>query len=152
MKLTKTSVYALTSVILIARRHGGAPVSAKSLAEEGRMPERFLLQVLRSLVLRDILVSTRGIDGGYQLRKDPSELNALEVIEAIDGPIGFNVSDASHAFDSSKITDGLARQLDTVNLALRNQLESVSIARVLESPPAENESQTVSAVEHIKVA
>ena len=49
------------------------------------MPERFLLQVLRSLVTHGILRSTRGVEGGYSLQKPPDELSLLEVIEAVDG-------------------------------------------------------------------
>ena len=51
------------------------------------MPERFLLQVLRSLVTHGILRSTRGVEGGYSLVRPPEEVNLLEVIEAVDGPI-----------------------------------------------------------------
>jgi len=51
------------------------------------MPERFLLQVLRSLVNHGILVSTRGVDGGYRLSRPASEITLLDVIEATDGPI-----------------------------------------------------------------
>lgn len=51
------------------------------------MPERFLLQVLRSLVNSGLLKSTRGVDGGYRLAKPLSQITLLDIVEAIDGPI-----------------------------------------------------------------
>lgn len=51
------------------------------------MPERFLLQVLRTLVNEGLLTSTRGVDGGYRLAKPLSQITLLDVVEAIDGPI-----------------------------------------------------------------
>ncbi len=53
----------------------------------GQMPERFLLQILRSLVTHGILSSTRGVDGGYALERPVEQISLLEVIEAIDGPL-----------------------------------------------------------------
>jgi Rrf2 family protein len=57
------------------------------LAAEGKMPERFLLQILRSLVTHGILGSTRGVVGGYCLERSPEEISVLDVIEAVDGPV-----------------------------------------------------------------
>jgi Rrf2 family protein len=50
------------------------------------MPERFLLQVLRSLVNHGILVSTRGVDGGYSLARSLDEISLLQILEATEGP------------------------------------------------------------------
>ncbi len=57
------------------------------LAKVGEMPERFLLQVLRSLVNHGLLKSTRGVDGGYSLARPASEISLLQVLEATDGPL-----------------------------------------------------------------
>jgi Rrf2 family protein len=51
------------------------------------MPERFLLQVLRTLVNEGLLKSTRGVDGGYRLAKPLSQISLLDIVQAIDGPI-----------------------------------------------------------------
>jgi Rrf2 family protein len=57
------------------------------LSKLGDMPERFLLQVLRTLVNEGLLKSTRGVDGGYRLSRPLSQITLLEIVEAIDGPI-----------------------------------------------------------------
>ena len=62
------------------------PVPCSQLAKHGQMPERFLLQVLRNLVNDGILVSTRGVDGGYALARSLDDISLLQILEATEGP------------------------------------------------------------------
>jgi Rrf2 family protein len=62
------------------------PIPCSQLAKHGQMPERFLLQVLRSLVNHGILVSTRGVDGGYSLARSLDDISLLQILEATEGP------------------------------------------------------------------
>jgi Rrf2 family protein len=88
MKLSRTVAYALHAVLQLAQaEEPQTPVPCSRLAAEGEMPERFLLQVLRSLVTHGVLISTRGVEGGYRLERGPEEISLLDVIEAIDGPM-----------------------------------------------------------------
>jgi DNA-binding IscR family transcriptional regulator len=54
------------------------------------MPGRFVIQIVRLLVPAGIVKSTRSRDGGYKLAKPASKISLLEIIEAVDGPIGAN--------------------------------------------------------------
>ncbi len=65
MKFSRTVSYALQATLQLAQEDRAAPVPCSQLAAEGKMPERFLLQILRNLVTHGILRSTRGVDGGY---------------------------------------------------------------------------------------
>jgi Rrf2 family protein len=87
MKLSRTVAYALQATLQLAQTGAARPVPCSRLAAEGQMPERFLLQILRNLVTHGILGSTRGVDGGYLLRRNPADISLLEVIEAVDGPL-----------------------------------------------------------------
>ena len=88
MKLSRTVEYAVQAMLQLAEHDLGTPVPCSRLAATGQMPERFLLQILRNLVTHGILNSTRGVEGGYTLERPPEQISLLEVIEAIDGPIG----------------------------------------------------------------
>ena len=113
MKLSRTVFYAVQAALHLARLDPLTPVPCSRLAEEGGMPERFLLQILRNLVTHGILRSTRGVDGGYALVKPANEISLLEVIEAIEGP-----------YDSTlEVGDGLPQ--DSQN-KLRRALEDVT--------------------------
>jgi Rrf2 family protein len=73
-------------MVQLAATDDDGPISCRRLAEAGGMPERFLLQILRSLVTNGLLESTRGVEGGYRLARDPAEVSVLDIVESIDGP------------------------------------------------------------------
>jgi Rrf2 family protein len=139
MKLSRTVNYAVKATLQLAKSEPSTPVPCSQLAAEGKMPERFLLQILRNLVTHGILRSTRGVDGGYSLVKPPEQISLLEVIEAIEGPYDAEtslneegvVSDVQH-----KLKDALTQITDTT----RQQLEAIKLAQLLPPPPDEPES------------
>jgi Rrf2 family protein len=87
MKLTRASSYALIAVVYIAQQKSTKPVASHNIAKERGIPDRFLLKVLKPLVNARVLRSVKGPNGGYELAKPISEINMLEVIEAVDGRI-----------------------------------------------------------------
>jgi DNA-binding IscR family transcriptional regulator len=96
MKMSRTVEYAVQAMLQLAEHEPGVPIPCSRLAAAGQMPERFLLQILRNLVTHGILASTRGVEGGYTrgveggytLERPADQISLLEVIEAIDGPLG----------------------------------------------------------------
>ena len=87
MKLTRAVEYAIRATLQLARWEGGTPIACRRLADEENLPERFLLQILRTLVEQGVLHSTRGVEGGYRLSRSACEISVLQVIEAVEGPI-----------------------------------------------------------------
>ncbi len=87
MRISRASTYAVLAAIQLSDSASSPPIPCSQLAKLGNMPERFLLQVLRTLVNHGLLKSTRGVDGGYRLARPMSQISLLEVIEATDGPI-----------------------------------------------------------------
>ncbi len=130
MKLSRTVSYALQATLQLAQTASSQPIPCSRLANEGGMPERFLLQILRSLVTHGILQSTRGVEGGYSLDRDPSEISLLEIIEAIDGPLnGKTVASDELPQDCH---DRLRCALNKVSDATRAQLDKIKLASLLE--------------------
>lgn len=72
----------------LAARGGGTPVPILEVAECRGIPAHQVEQVFAALRRAGLLQSQRGVKGGYTLRRDPSEISVLEVVEAVDGPIG----------------------------------------------------------------
>lgn len=87
MRMSRSTAYAIGALLQLANAPPGRPVPCSQLAKTGEMPERFLLQILRSLVNHGILKSTRGVDGGYSLTRPISEIKLLQVFEATEGPL-----------------------------------------------------------------
>jgi Rrf2 family protein len=133
MKLSRTVAYAVQATLQLAKNESSQPVPCSTLASEGKMPERFLLQILRNLVTHGILRSTRGVDGGYSLVKAPTDISLLEVIEAIEGPYDSTptVNEGAVASSHEKLQDALFQVASTT----RNQLEAIKLSQLLPPPP-----------------
>jgi len=131
MRISRTVAYAIQAVLQLARDGGEMPVPCSRLAAEGKMPERFLLQILRTLVSHGILSSTRGVDGGYRLEMPVEEISLLQIIEAIDGPLVSHapLGDGLYPEARAKIESTLA----TVTQTARRELDAVRMADLL--PP-----------------
>ena len=91
MKLSRTFTYAVQAVLELCRAPADQTMTCKELAEQGGMPERFLLQILRSLVTKGLLASNRGVRGGYRLNREAQEITMLDVLEAVEGAITFDL-------------------------------------------------------------
>ena len=87
MRISRKAEYALRALLLLARDNPDKVHQIQELSEAGRIPVKFLEQILLTLRNHGILSSKRGVGGGYTLRRRPSEMSVLEVIELMDGPI-----------------------------------------------------------------
>jgi Rrf2 family protein len=132
MKLSRTVAYAVRATLALAQAESSGPVPCSRLASEGKMPERFLLQILRSLVTHGILRSTRGVDGGYALVRPADEISLLEVIEAIEGPYDSKTA-VSEALPSDS-QEQLRAALNQVTTTTRKQLEAIKLSQLLKPP------------------
>lgn len=136
MKLSRTVAYALQATMQLAQSGSKVPVPCSQIAAQGEMPERFLLQVLRSLVTHGVLQSTRGVDGGYMLIRAAEEITLLDVIEAIDGPVNAHLP-LQGTIDPA-FQENLKQAMHLVNDTTRRQLAAISIASLIQ--PSETAS------------
>lgn len=133
MRLSQSVTYALQATLRLAQMPEQRPVSCNQLATEGNMPERFLLQILRDLAKQGILQSTRGGGGGFMLQRPPREISLLEIVEAIDGPIG---SGLPGKVNFPGETDCRIRhELERISENVRSRLASIRLADLLNDTP-----------------
>ena len=139
MKLSRTVAYAVRATLQLAQQESDGPVPCSRLASEGKMPERFLLQILRNLVTHGILRSTRGVDGGYALVRPANQISLLEVIEAIEGPYDstLEVGEGLPADSRNMLKDAL----DEVTTTTRGQLEAIKLSQLLKPPPHDHKGK-----------
>ncbi len=100
-------------------------MTCHQLAKTGRMPERFLLQILLKLVTSGLLKSTRGVHGGYRLGRPTQHISILDVIEAVDGPLRFESAAETRA-------NGTMRELiGEIGTRIRRQLDELRLSSFL---------------------
>jgi Rrf2 family protein len=86
-RLSKKADYGLIALKHLAR-HTEESVSAREIAREYRIPAELLAKILQRLARKGLVLSQQGTHGGYVLARDPSQISIVDVIEALDGPIG----------------------------------------------------------------
>lgn len=87
ISITSKSVYALSALVELAHHEGGDPIPVSELARRRDLPAQFLEQLFGSLRRANIVTSRRGVKGGYALARPAAEINALEVVQTLDGQI-----------------------------------------------------------------
>jgi Rrf2 family protein len=86
MKLSRKAEYALRALVAMGRATFGKTFSIHELAEQERIPLKFLEQILLALKNGGILRSKRGVGGGYQMQSHAEAISLQQVIDLIDGP------------------------------------------------------------------
>jgi Rrf2 family protein len=87
MKISQKGLYALQAMMMLARHHNQGAIKIREIAYEENLPEKFLELILLELKNARMVESVRGANGGYQLRRDPSEIRLSEIMRLIDGPL-----------------------------------------------------------------
>ncbi len=81
--------YAFRALVDLALKHPHV-VSAGSLAADQGIPIAFLQKLLQKLTHAGLVQSHRGVQGGFALAREPREISAEEIVEAIQGEIAMN--------------------------------------------------------------
>jgi len=132
--LSQKARYALHALIVLAQHDGEEPMQIADVAEEARVPRKFLEQILVDLKRRGIVRSQRGRAGGYFIGKPAKEITFADVIRTIDGPLALapcvSVT-AYHKCDDcvDEATCSIRRVLMAARDATADVLESRTIAQ-----------------------
>ena len=88
-RLNKLTDYALVVMQYVAS-HPEEPLhTARGLAAATKLPLPTVVKILKELLDHRLLVSHRGVKGGYAPARLPSQISVAEIIEALEGSIGF---------------------------------------------------------------
>lgn len=85
--LSKKCKYAIHALVYLAERYDKGPVHIQDIAEDQRIPKKFLEAILLELKNAQILHSKKGKGGGYYMYRKPEDVNLIEIIRLMDGAI-----------------------------------------------------------------
>lgn len=135
MRITQEADYALRIVTMLAE--SDFICGAGEIAGRTGVPERFTHKILRKLMQGGLLQSYSGAKGGYSLKRSPSELTMLDVIEMIDGPLAISKC-AGDTYICSK--NGTCKEqciyhqiFDRLSSDLAQKLRRLTIAEIINS-------------------
>jgi Rrf2 family protein len=84
LDLTKRSDYAIRAMLALTMAEEGL-LSSRKIAEEMKIPPRFLPQIMGDLTRAGLVDAHPGRAGGYKLARPASAVTLLTVIEAVEG-------------------------------------------------------------------
>jgi FeS assembly SUF system regulator len=138
--------YAILVLGVMAARPDEILASA-ALAQHTQLNQTTVAKVTKTLVSAGLVVSTRGIKGGYYLDRPVNNISIAEVIEAVEGPIALTAC-VDGVEDPCSVRNGcfMGGNWKQVNTALRKALNEVSLAELFnpeslfQVPPASLEA------------
>jgi Rrf2 family cysteine metabolism transcriptional repressor len=77
------SEYGVRVMVQLARRRGQGPVALAEVAQAEHLPLAYLEQLVSRLRKAELVASTRGAHGGYELTRDPASITMAEVVHAL---------------------------------------------------------------------
>jgi Rrf2 family transcriptional regulator, cysteine metabolism repressor len=93
MLFSTKAEYGVRLMVELGRRAGSSPVgsaqpvSLSSVARSETLPLSYLEHLVAKLREAGLVTSVRGAHGGYRLSRAPDEIEMLEVVQALEGPI-----------------------------------------------------------------
>ena len=133
IRLGKLTDYGLVLMTCMARNHDRQLHTARDLAELSRLPLPTVSKLLKQLLQGGLLVSHRGIKGGYSLARLPQAISVAEIVTSLEGPIALT--------DCSTDVEGVC-EIETccpiknnqriISKVVRGALEKVMLADLIE--------------------
>ncbi len=134
MKLTTKGNYAIAAILDLAVNSDRGHVSLKEIATRQGLSENYLRQLFMQMRQSDIVDSVRGVGGGYYLKRKASQINLLNIIEAVEGDIYVvpclddECSEECYRYNSCS-----ARHVwVTLNDSIRESLESYTLQELID--------------------
>ncbi len=96
LQISRKIEYAMRAMVFLASVEDEKVTPFREVGRRMDVPEEFLAKILKTLVSKGLLNSTRGAHGGYSLARPSREITFLDVIEAVEGPVQVNVCQDNH--------------------------------------------------------
>jgi len=138
MKLSKRGEYALRTLINlgIAAEVKRSLVQVAELADNERLPAKFLEQIMQALREAGFITSARGKFGGYRLARPAAKITIGEVIRRLEGPLAPIGCVSQTAYEKCTCPDeehcGLRMLMLDVRNAIAGILDRYTLADVVE--------------------
>lgn len=125
MRVTTWTEYSLIITIHLAKRAAAhAPVPARELADQERLPADYVEQILLRLRRASLVDSVRGAKGGYRLARDPGEISVRDIMSAAERQT-FEVNCDTHPVDTERCAPTSGCTIRPVWRALQRRIDQL---------------------------
>ncbi len=137
-KIKKRIIYAIEAVIDIALNSGVNPVQNISIAKRQGIPKRYLEQTLQTLVKNNILVASRGPNGGYRLAKERRKIMVSDIISSVSSSSSSDLKDFYNTQISKFLIEPLITKVTKKSFELLNNVSVEDIYKLATTSKNQN--------------
>ena len=130
--IRRNTDYALRAMVNLAENYSEEPVSVRTISQQEDISYQLACKLMQKLHNAKLLESMMGPKGGFRLKREPSKINLLEVIEAIQGPLNFNRCLLSENACGRKKNCPITGRLAELQGQVGDYLSSVTLNQVVE--------------------
>ncbi len=136
LRVTKLTDYA--SVVLTVLASDPATVlSASELADRAGLEMPTVAKLLKPLAQAGLVEGFRGANGGYRLAREAAAISLIEIVEAMEGPLGMTECSVHAGQCGIEHSCGARANWRRINDVVADALRGVSLAQMLVPvPPA----------------
>ena len=125
--ISRTAEYALRAVVFLGNQ--GKARTTADIAKGSDAPVDYLSKVLQNLGRAGIVVSRRGLNGGFSLGRDASDISLLDVFEAVEKFQRIHECPLGHPDHVSQLCP-LHQRMDSVMASAEEVYRTTSVADV----------------------
>lgn len=134
LRVTKLTDYA-TVVMTVLAAQPGEVLSAPELAEQAGLEAPTVAKVLKPLAAAGLVAGFRGANGGYRLARAAADINLVEIVEAMEGPLAMTECSVHDGQCGIEASCGVRANWRRINDVVADALRGVSLAQMLGPAP-----------------
>ncbi len=127
LRMSKLTDYG-TMVLAQLAANGGGLSTASQVADATHLAQPTVSKLLKSLVHAGLVVSTRGVQGGYTLARPAAAISAAEILDALEGPVALTECSSTGGGCDLESYCRVGSAWQRINHTIRRALEGVSLA------------------------
>ena len=132
-RLSKLADYA-TVLMASLSQDEGAMLSAQVLAERTRLEAPTVSKLLKQLAQANLVMSTRGVSGGYRLARPAADISIADIIAAIEGPLGMTECSIHSGLCGRENYCTVSSNLRKISAAVEGALRAVTLVDMAAPP------------------
>jgi FeS assembly SUF system regulator len=133
LRVTKLTDYATVVLTALAARPD-AVLSAAELADRAGLEMPTVAKLLKPLAQAGLVEGFRGTNGGYRLARAASQISLVEIVEAMEGPLGMTECSVHAGACGIEHSCGVRANWRRINDVVADALRSVTLAQMLDTP------------------